>query len=119
MSTTFDACKDRGNTCFRNQNYLEALVWYDKCVSIDPASPVAHSNRAMCLIKLGRGPDAQTACQEGLERLKPLPATPELQKIRQKLLYRLQLAQQLLPQQQWREIAIRQLDELPAELAAL
>ncbi|QLL31083.1 hypothetical protein HG536_0A09000 [Torulaspora globosa] len=119
MATTFDACKDRGNACFRSQDYTGALVWYDKCVSTDPASPVAHSNRAICLIKLGRGLEAQAACQEGLERLQPLPATPELHKIRQKLLYRLQLAQQLLPQQEWHEIPIRQLDELPAELAAL
>lgn len=119
MSNPFDTCKDRGNACFRSQDYPSALKWYDQCIEADSTNPVGHSNRAMCLIKLQRGQDARNACQEGLRLLESLPATPELEKIRQKLTYRLQLADQLLPPQHWRDIPIREVSELPETLATL
>lgn len=119
MVDEFERLKQRGNELFQQQDYANALSWYDQCVSVDPANPVGHSNRAMCLIKLGRGQEALSACRDGLEPLTRLPQTAVLQKIRQKLLYRQQLAETLCRGAEWREIAVCELQELPTGLAQL
>lgn len=120
-----DRLKAQGNARFQQQDYAGALALYGQSLEANSANPIAHSNRAMCLIKLQRPREALQACQAGLALLGTAAAVPNLERLRQKLEYRLQLAQQQLqgpetskgPEQ--RRVAIHTVERLPEHLAQL
>lgn len=122
---SFERLKAQGNSCYQQQDYAGALRWYDQCLEADATNPIAHSNRAMCLIKLNRSQEAQKACQAGLALLRTSPGIPNLERLHQKLEYRLQLAQQLLQGSEatrtveTRTIPIQTVEQLPQHLATL
>lgn len=121
----FESLKAQGNSCYQQQDYTGALEWYDQCLEADATNPIAHSNRAMCLIKLNRSQEAQKACHAGLALLRTSPGIPNLERLRQKLEYRLQLAQQLLQGSEaigtveFRTIPIQTVQQLPQQLEIL
>lgn len=124
--SNFEDLKAYGNACYQQGDYTGALAWYNKCLKADAANPIAHSNRAMCLLKLQQPQQAQEACQVGLSILKDSPHNPNLDRLRQKLEYRLQLARAQLQQStarsddvQKRKIAIQTVESLPPDFEPL
>lgn len=110
---SFDEQKSIGNRFFKDGDYAAALECYDHCIALQPTNPVAQANRAMALIKLGQLREAMETCELGLQLSGP-------SQIKEKLNYRLQLAQTLLQREtQNINVAINEVTMLPAEFERL
>jgi tetratricopeptide (TPR) repeat protein len=53
-----EECKLRGNTCFRYQNYEDAISEYTESIRLNPANYESYTNRALAFLKLGNYPNA-------------------------------------------------------------
>lgn len=62
--------KKAGNELYRRGNFVEALLLYDRAVSISPDNAAYRSNRAAALTALGRLGEAVRECEEAV-RLEP------------------------------------------------
>ncbi|KAK9284527.1 hypothetical protein L1049_023702 [Liquidambar formosana] len=62
--------KKAGNELYRRGNFVEALLLYDRAVSISPDNAAYRSNRAAALMALGRLGEAVRECEEAV-RLEP------------------------------------------------
>ena len=60
--------KEKGNACFREGRYEEALVHYNNAIQIDPKNIVYYSNKASALNKLKRFEDAMEAALLAVEK---------------------------------------------------
>ncbi|XP_019457286.1 PREDICTED: inactive TPR repeat-containing thioredoxin TTL3-like [Lupinus angustifolius] len=56
-----------GNELYRNGNFSEALVLYDRAVSMSPGNAAYRSNRAAALTALGRFGEAVRECDEAVK----------------------------------------------------
>ncbi|ESQ27305.1 hypothetical protein EUTSA_v10018402mg [Eutrema salsugineum] len=65
-----EALKRMGNEEYCRGRFEEALVFYERAISVDPKTPTYWSNRSAALISLGRLLEASDACEEAL-RLNP------------------------------------------------
>lgn len=54
-----DAYESIGVILGRNENYLEAISWMDKLLSVNPSSVMAHTNKSLYLMKLGKIEEAE------------------------------------------------------------
>ncbi|CAN8308404.1 unnamed protein product [Cochlearia groenlandica] len=69
MATTYadsEEVKKAGNEMYRKGNYSEALLFYDRAISMSPENPAYRSNRAAALAALGRLDEAVKECLEAL-----------------------------------------------------
>lgn len=98
MSNLFETYKDEGNAFFKAEAYEKAVQAYNKCIERDTENPIGYSNKAMALIKLGSYQDAINACNEGILKLNP-KETKHIA-LKKKLSYRLEMAKNLLKEQQ-------------------
>ncbi|QLG70787.1 hypothetical protein HG535_0A07290 [Zygotorulaspora mrakii] len=110
---SFEEYKIQGNHCYQTGDLETSLQCYNKCIRIEPTNPVAYANKAMALLKLHRYQDALAACHLGLKLKGP-------EKIRDKLLYRVKLAQSHLSSEaKYVEVSIDEVTTLPLEFRGL
>jgi tetratricopeptide (TPR) repeat protein len=62
------ACKIQGNINYRQENYEEALLYYEKGLKIDPGNIDIWNNKGLALVKLGRVEEARH-CKLQMKRL--------------------------------------------------
>ena len=62
----FEEFKAKGNNCFKQGQYNEAVECYKEAIKQDPTNPVGYSNCAMALIKLDNFDSASQMCKRGL-----------------------------------------------------
>jgi tetratricopeptide (TPR) repeat protein len=77
-SNTAEQWKERGNQEFKAGNYAAAVECYTSSVRQQP-SCLAHANRAMALLKLGRATEAEPDCSRAIA-LDPLYAKAYLRR---------------------------------------
>jgi DnaJ family protein C protein 7 len=65
-----EVLKNKGNERYRQGRYEQALVWYDRAISLDSNKATYRSNRSAALIGLGRLTEAVVECKEAI-RLDP------------------------------------------------
>ena len=63
--TTADGWKDAGNAHFKAGRFAQAAECYSASLALQP-SCLAHANRAMASLKLGRAAEAEADCSEAL-----------------------------------------------------
>lgn len=90
MSVESDRCKAEGNKCFKNEDYITALVKYTEAIILNKENPVLYSNRALTFIKLQSWDNAINDCNIGLS-LYDNNRNSEI-KIKSKLSWRLSIA---------------------------
>jgi tetratricopeptide (TPR) repeat protein len=61
-------CKIQGNINYRQENYEEALLYYEKGLKIDPENIDIWNNKGLALVKLGRIEEARQ-CKLRMKRL--------------------------------------------------
>lgn len=114
--------KDKGNLCFKKQDFKAAATFYSQACSIDPNNSVYYSNMSMALIKLENWQEALEYCTQGLAKLSQNDGDSE--KIRQKLNWRKGVILQNMPQKVAKkskpvEILIQEVYNLPTEFERL
>lgn len=129
MSDLFDQYKDEGNVFFKNGQFTQAVQSYDKCINLETWNPVGYSNKAMALIKLKDYQLAMQVCSQGLSKLNMQDSKHIT--LKKKLDYRLEMASNLLVQEQSItnttneepsgpvNLTIKEVDMLPAEFLDL
>ena len=59
--------KAKGNDCFRNKEYADAIVYYSKSIALDDTNPVLYTNRALSSMRLSNFNQAIADCNEALK----------------------------------------------------
>jgi stress-induced-phosphoprotein 1 len=62
-----DEEREKGNQCFKEQKYPEAVKHYTEAMKRNPTDPKAYSNRAACYTKLGAMPEALKDAEKCIE----------------------------------------------------
>lgn len=62
-------CKIQGNINYKQGNYKEALLFYEKGLEADPGNTDIWNNKGMTLVKLGRIDEARK-CQQEIKKIK-------------------------------------------------
>lgn len=58
----YEDFKSKGNECVKQDDYENALIFYNKCIEIDNSNPIAYLNRSLCYLKLNRPDSAINDC---------------------------------------------------------
>ncbi|KAG0671698.1 hypothetical protein C6P45_005304 [Maudiozyma exigua] len=123
---TYEEKKNEGNTYFLKNEYQNAITSYNDCILLNPEEPVAYSNKAMSLIKLGEYEQAIRVCNVALTKIDP--NNEKYGGIQKKIEYRINLARNLITKRNnqtthnngaSRDIVIQEVDNLPQEFAVL
>ncbi|SMN18355.1 similar to Saccharomyces cerevisiae YCR060W TAH1 HSP90 cofactor [Maudiozyma saulgeensis] len=124
---TYDDEKKRGNSYFQEGNYNKAIECYNNCILLEPNEPVAYSNKAMSLIKLGENEKAIRVCNVALTKIDHTCEPHEV--ISRKIKYRINLAKEAIDKVRQttqtptdeicNNIIIREVDKLPEEFVGL
>ncbi|CAB4252270.1 similar to Saccharomyces cerevisiae YCR060W TAH1 HSP90 cofactor [Maudiozyma barnettii] len=125
--TTYEHEKVKGNSFFQEGNYIKAIECYNDCILIDPDEPVAYSNKAMSLIKLGENEKAIRVCNVALTKIDPDKQLHEA--IGRKIKYRINVAKDAIDKAKqtlqvqtngsFNNITIQEVDQLPGEFVGL
>ena len=124
--STYEEKKKEGNSYFQKNDYKNAIASYNDCILINPEEPVAYSNKAMSLIKLGEYEQAIRVCNVALTKIDP--KVENHLAIQKKIEYRINLARSSVAKNNEtttqddgapRNIIIQEVDSLPQEFAAL
>ena len=59
--------KAKGNDCFRNKEYMDAITYYSKSIALDDTNPVLYTNRALSSMRLSNFNQALADCNEALK----------------------------------------------------
>lgn len=63
----FSKIKEKGNSCFRDKQYKDAISYYSKAIDIKPNDPIAFSNRAQCHLNLNSYYEAEDDCTSAIK----------------------------------------------------
>lgn len=58
----YEDFKSKGNECVKQDDFENALIFYNKCIEIDNSNPIAYLNRSLCYLKLNRPDSAINDC---------------------------------------------------------
>lgn len=51
---SYEDYKSKGNECVKQNDFSNALKFYNKCIEIDKLNPIAYLNRSLCYVKLNK-----------------------------------------------------------------
>ncbi|MCO5554249.1 hypothetical protein L7F22_007777 [Adiantum nelumboides] len=66
-SCNAEEVKNLGNELYRKRNFTDALLLYERAISLSPTQASYRSNRAAALSGLGRLPEAVQECEEAIK----------------------------------------------------
>lgn len=124
--STYEEKKNEGNSYFQKNDYHNAIASYNDCILMNPEEPVAYSNKAMSLIKLGEYEQGIRVCNVALTKINSKNENHVA--IQKKIEYRINLARNAITKKKEniphkdgasRNVIIQEVDNLPQEFAAL